>query len=135
MFACWYDLALLLAFHCRGKSTNGDINVEPAKGLGRALFAALDQLGQLSKHPELGSVDAILMGFSGAGVLVARFPEFAPERVRAVIAAGPGHHDSVGVNTISLSRKAASIPQMILAGGGDAVSGTQRPYEVLSTAL
>jgi hypothetical protein len=76
-FAGRHDLALLLAFHCRAKSTNGDINVEPAKGLGRALFAALGQLGQMSKHPELGSVGVILMGFSGTGTLVARFPEFA----------------------------------------------------------
>lgn len=128
-FARQHDLALLLAFHCRAKSSSGDINVEPGQGLGRALLVGLTQLAQVSKHPELASVGAILMGFSGTGALVARFPEFAPERVRAVIVAGAGHDDPVGMDTIRLSPMAASIPQMILVGSGDAVSGTQRPYE------
>jgi pimeloyl-ACP methyl ester carboxylesterase len=128
-FARQRDLALLLAFHCRSKSSDGDISVDPAKGLGRTLFAALGQLAEASKHPELASAKVILLGFSGTGALVGRFAEYAPDRVLAVVAANPGHGDPVGVDTIRLSTGATSIPHMILTGSGDAVSGTQRPYE------
>src|SRR5436190_15328979 len=41
-FARRHDLALLFPFHCRSKSeTGGDMNVDPSKGIGRALFTAL----------------------------------------------------------------------------------------------
>jgi hypothetical protein len=126
-FAQRHDLALLLPFHCRAKSY-GDMNVDPAKGIGRALFAALTQFGQISNHPELASAKLILLGFSGTGSLVGRLAEYAPDRILAVIPTNPGHFDPLGVDTISLSPKAAAIPHMILAGSADAVSGTQRPY-------
>ena len=129
-FARRHDLALLFPFHCRSRSeTGGDMNVDPSKGLGRALFAALTQLAQTSSHPELGSAKLILLGFSGTGSLVGRLAEFAPDRVLAVISTNPGHFDPLGMDTISLSSKAIAIPQLILAGSSDAVSGTQRPYE------
>jgi dienelactone hydrolase len=128
-FARRHDLALLFPFHCRSRSeTGGDMNVDPSKGIGRALFAALRQLAQTSSRPELGSAKLILMGFSGTGSLVGRLAEFAPDRVLAVISTDPGHFDPLGVDTISLSSKAIAIPHLILAGGSDAVSGTQRPY-------
>jgi len=104
------------------------MNVDPSKGLGRALFAALTQLAQSSSHPELASAKLILLGFSGTGSLVGRLAEFAPDRVLAVIPTDPGHFDPLGVDTISLSPKAAAIPHLILTGSADAVSGTQRPY-------
>jgi hypothetical protein len=128
-FARRHDLALLFPFHCPSRSeTGGDMNVEPSKGLGRALFAALTQLAQSSSHPELASAKLILLGFSGTGSLVGRLAEFAPDRVLAVIPTDPGHFDPLGVDTISLSPKAAAIPHLILTGSADAVSGTQRPY-------
>jgi dienelactone hydrolase len=128
-FARRHDLALLFPFHCRSKSeTGGDMNVDPSKGLGRALFAALTQLAQSSSHPELASARLILLGFSGTGSLVGRLAEFAPDRILAVIPTDPGHFDPLGVDTISLSPKAAAIPHLILTGSADAVSGTQRPY-------
>jgi len=128
-FAQRHDLALLLPFHCGAKSpeAGGDMNVDPAKGIGRALFAALNQLAQSSGHPELASAKVILLGFSGAGSLAGRFPAYAPDRVLAVIAANPGHNP-LGVDTIDLSPKAAAVPQLILVGGADAITGTQRPY-------
>jgi hypothetical protein len=53
-FARRHDLALLFPFHCRSISeTGGDMNVDPAKGLGRALFAAFTQLAEILTHPEL----------------------------------------------------------------------------------
>ena len=128
-FSRRHDLALLFPFHCRSKSeTGGDMNVDPSKGIGRALFTALIQLGQSSNHPELASAKLILLGFSGTGSLVGRLAEFAPDRVLAVISTNPGHFDPLGVDTISLSPKAVAIPQLILTGSADAVSGTQRPY-------
>jgi dienelactone hydrolase len=126
-FAQRNDLALLMPFHCRAKSYQ-DINVDPTKGIGRALFAALTQFAQSSGRPELASAKLMVMGFSGTGSLVGRLAEYAPDRVVAVISTNPGHFDHLGVDTISLSPKAAAIPQFILAGGADAVSGTQRPY-------
>ena len=129
-FARRHDLALLFPFHCPSRSeTGGDMNVDPSKGIGRALFAALTQLAQTSSHPELGSAKLILLGFSGTGSLVGRLAEFAPDRVLAVIPTDPGHFDPLGVDTISLSSKALAIPHLILTGSSDAVSGTQRPYE------
>jgi hypothetical protein len=128
-FARRHHLALLFAFHCRSKSeTGGDINVDPSKGIGRALFSALAEFAEISNRPELASVKLILLGFSGTGSLVARLADFAPDRVGAVISTNPGHFEPLGMDTISLSPKAALIPQLILAGSADAVSGTQRPY-------
>lgn len=127
-FAQQNDFAMLLAFHCRAKSYE-DMNVDPSRGLGRALFTALAQFGEGSHHPELATAKVVLMGFSGPGALVARFPEFAPERVLAAIPAGAGQADPLGLDTIHLSAKAMLVPQLIVAGGADAVSGTQRPYD------
>jgi hypothetical protein len=72
-----HDWALLLPFHCAAKSYSapderGDMNMDPAKGIGRALFAALTQLAQSSHHPELASSKLILLGFSGTGSLAGR---------------------------------------------------------------
>ena len=124
------DLALLFPLHCRSKSdAGGDIDVDPRRGLGRALFTALTQLAERSGHPELASAKLILLGFSGTGSLVARMTEYAPDRVIASIPTHAGHSDPVGMDTITLSQTAATIPQLILVGSADAVSGTQRPYD------
>ena len=105
------------------------MNVDPSRGIGRALFTALTQLGQSSNHQELVSAKLILLGFSGTGSLVGRMAGFAPKRVLAVVSTNPGHFDPLGMDTIRLPRTAGAIPQLILAGSADAVSGTQRPYE------
>src|SRR5438128_2088572 len=81
-----HDLALLFPFHCRSKSdTGGDINVDPRRGLGRMLFAALAQLAERSARRELASAKLIMLGFSGTGSLVARMTEYASDRVIASI--------------------------------------------------
>lgn len=126
-FAERHDLALMLPFHCRAKSYE-DMNMDPARGIGRALFTALAQFAESSGHHELATTRVILLGFSGTGSLVGRFPEYAPDRVLAAIPSAPGHFDPLGVDTITLTPRAASIPQLILAGSADAVSGTPRPY-------
>jgi len=129
-FARRHDIALLFPFHCRSKSeTGGDMNVDPSRGIGRALLAALEQLAQSSGHAELGSAKLILLGFSGTGSLVGRLAEFAPDRILAVIPTAPAQYDPLGVDTINLSPKSLAIPHLILVGSSDAVSGTQRPYE------
>jgi len=129
-FASRHDFALLFPFHCRSKSeTGGDMNVDPGRGLGRALFAALAQLAERYGHPELTSAKLILLGFSGTGSLVARLTEYAPDRVIASIPTHAGHFDPLGMDTLTLSPKAAAIPQLILVGSADAISGTQRPYD------
>jgi dienelactone hydrolase len=127
-FAQRHDWALLMPFHCRSKSEGGDMNVEPARGLGRALFAALGQLALRTDHPELAAAPLVLLGFSGTGSLVGRFAAYAPDRVAAIVASDPGHFDPLGVDTIDLSPTAAAIPQLVLAGSSDRISGTERPY-------
>ena len=128
-FARRHDLALLFPRHCPSKSqTGGDMNVNPMKGLGRSLFAALNDLARRSGHPELASARLILLGFSGTGSLVGRLAAFAPDRIMAVISGNPGHFEPFGVDTISLSPDAITIPHFILVGSADAVSGTERPY-------
>jgi dienelactone hydrolase len=128
-FAQRHDLALLFPRHCASKSeTGGDINVDPAKGIGRALFAALTQFAGSSGHPELATARLILLGFSGTGSLVGRLAAFAPDRMLAIVATNPGHFEPFGMETIRLSPQAAAVPQLVLAGSADAVSGTERPY-------
>ena len=51
-FARRLHLALLLHGHCPGKQVEdrGDMNMDPANGLGRVLFAALSQFAEASGH-------------------------------------------------------------------------------------
>ena len=128
-FARRHGWALLLPFHCPAKSgTDGDMNMDPSQGIGRALVAALSKFGEVSGHRELASAKLILLGFSGTGVLSARFPDYATDRVVAVIAAHAGHNPR-GLETIELSPKGSAIPQLIVAGSTDRITGTQRPYD------
>lgn len=130
-FAHRNDIGLVLAFNCSAQSeaSHGDINVDPTQGLGRALLTALSQFSRATNHPELSSAGLILQGVSGAGVLVARFPEYVPDRVLAVVTTQPGQFDPVGIDTVNMSPRSASVPQLIVVGSADAITGTQRPYE------
>jgi len=126
-FARRNHLALLYPFHCAAKAYR-DMDIDPLRGLGRGLVVALQQFAAASDHHELATSKLILLGFSGTGSLVARLAGYSPDRVSAVIATDPGHFDPLGVDTINLSTQAAAIPQLILVGSADAISGTQRPY-------
>lgn len=128
-FARRHGWALLLPFHCPAKAgTDGDMNMDPSQGIGRALVAALSKFAEASGHPELASAKIILLGFSGTGVLAARLADYAPDRVAAAIAAHAGHSPR-GLETIDLSPKGSAIPQLIVAGSTDRITGTQRPYD------
>jgi dienelactone hydrolase len=129
-FARRFQLALLLHGHCPGKKPedHGDMNMNPSNGLGRALFTALDQFAKISGHSELASAKVILLGFSGAGSLCARMVNIAPDRVVAAILSAPGHYEPFGIDTVSLTADALAVPELIIAGGRDDVSGTVRPY-------
>ena len=121
-------LALLLARHCASKEGE-DMDVDPAHGIGRALFKALDQLGASAKHGEVQTGKVIPLGFSAAASLAARLPGFAPDRVLASIAYAPGHREPLGMDTIQLSPASAAIPQLIIANSADTVAGTKRPLD------
>jgi dienelactone hydrolase len=127
-FAYRRDLALLFPFHCRAKAYE-DMDVDPSKGIARALFASLSQLAKSSGHQELASAKMILLGFSGAGSLVARLVGYAPGRVIAAIPADASQFSPLGIDTVILSPEALAVPQLIFTGSADHVSGTQRPYE------
>lgn len=64
-FARDHRLALVLAAHCRSKERE-DMIVEPEKGVGRALFTALEQFAISADRSELKTVSIIAMGWSGA---------------------------------------------------------------------
>ena len=127
-FANGHDLALVLAMHCRSKERE-DMIVEPRKGVGRALFAALSQFAVLEGRPELSEAGIIAMGWSGAGSLAGRLAGFAPARYVAGIAYAPGQYEPLGMNTIYLPDVAIRSPQLIIANGGDSINGTERPYQ------
>jgi hypothetical protein len=79
-FAGRFRVALLLHGHCPGKRAedHNDMNMDPPKGLGRALFSALDQFATAAGHDELTRIPLIFLGFSGAGPLAARFVGGSP---------------------------------------------------------
>jgi dienelactone hydrolase len=121
-------MATMLAKHCRSKERE-DMDVVPEHGIGRALLTALDQLADIAHHPELAWSKLILLGFSGAGSLVARMTAFAPARILADIEYAPSQYDPLGMDTIDLPDKALLVPQLIIANSADEVSGTKRPYD------
>jgi hypothetical protein len=55
-------------------------------------------------------------------------PESA-DRTLAAIVSCPGHFDPMGIDTVKLGERALNVPQLIIAGGADNVSGTARPYD------
>jgi hypothetical protein len=90
-FARRFQIALLLHGHCPGKSEedHNDMNMDPSKGLGRALSAALDQFSTITGHQELASNPLIFLGFSGAGPLSARLVGSYPDRALAAVLSSP----------------------------------------------
>jgi predicted esterase len=130
-FAREYDLAMLMPMGCPAKD-QGDIDVDPNRGLGRALLTAVDQLSAITSHPELKTVPLIVFGFSGAGALAGRLVGFAPDRIEAAILSHAGQVSPWNLDTISLSGTALKIPQLILVGGKDEVVGTETAYSYFS---
>ena len=125
-----FRIALLLHGHCPGKlpEDRHDMNMDPSKGLGPALFRALDQFAVQSGHRELSPTNLIFLGFSGAGPLSARLAASAPDRSIAAILSAPGHFEPLGIDTVNVSSAATSVPELIIAGGADNITGTARPY-------
>ena len=130
-FAREHDLALLMPMGCPAKD-HGDIDVDPNRGLGRALLTAVDQLSVITNHPELKIAPLIVLGFSGAGALAGRLVGFAPDRIEAAILSHGGQVPPLNLDTISLSGAALKIPELILVGGKDEVVGTEVAYSYFS---
>jgi dienelactone hydrolase len=129
-FARRFHIALLLHGHCPGKRAEDhkDMNMDPSKGLGGALSRALDQFASISHHTELARVPLIFLGFSGAGPLCARLVGSSPDRVLAAVLSSPGHYEPLGIDTVELNARSLAVPELIIAGSADNVSGTARPY-------
>lgn len=126
-FAGAHQLALVLPAQCRSKERE-DMIVLPEKGVGRALFTALDQFAESSGHAELKTSGIIALGWSGAGSLAARLAGYRSERYIAGVAFAPGQYEPLGMDTIELPAVAILSPQLIIANGGDNINGTERPY-------
>jgi hypothetical protein len=127
-FSRTHRLALVLAMHCRSKERE-DMIVEPTKGVGRALFTALDQFAASEHREDLAAAPIVAMGWSGAGSLVGRLAGYRSERYLAGIAYAPGQYEPLGMDTIDLSADAIRKPELIIANGGDNINGTKRPYD------
>ena len=129
-FARRFRIALLLHEHCAGKRAEdpNDMNMDPSKGLGRALSAALDQFASASYHRELASTRLIFLGFSGAGPLSARLVGYFVSRALAAVLSASGHFELLGIDTVELTAQSLMVPEFIIAGSADNVCGTTRPY-------
>jgi dienelactone hydrolase len=128
LFGERHHLAMLVPRHCASQQYE-DMDIDPAKGLGRALFAALAQFAEQTRHPELRDAPLVLLGFSGAGAFAGRLVSFAPERIAAAILAHAGQFEPLGLDTIQHSPSSLAVPEFILAGGRDDHVGTERAYE------
>lgn len=128
LFAEKENLALMMPRHCASKGRE-DIDVDPAKGLGRSLLTALDQFAEEAKHPELKTAPLVVLGFSGAGSLAGRLAGFAPDRVAAVVLAHAGQYDPLGLDTIQHTAASVEVPEFILVGSIDDHVGTKRAFD------
>jgi len=129
-FARRFQIALLLHGHCPGKrlDDHNDMDMDPSKGLAGALSRGIAQLAEISHHKELDSRPVIFLGFSGAGPLCARMVALSPDRVLAAVLSSPGHYEPLGIDTVEVNREGLRVPELIIAGSADNVSGTARPY-------
>jgi hypothetical protein len=109
-FAEKQRLGLLWARHCPGANSD-DIDTAPEHGLGRALLAALDAFAQVSRHGELTTSRMIVLGSNEAGVLAARMPESAPERVLGSVTVASDALDSANLESV-----AVAVPQLVISG-------------------
>lgn len=127
-----HGLGLLLAHQCNSKNAPGgpeEMDMDPTHGVGRALFAAINQFAQQSQHAELLSSKLVLLGFSGTGALFAHFEEYAPARIIAAVLIHPAHYEPMSLDRVQLSTEGREVPELIFAGGMDKVATTQAPYD------
>ncbi|SFS17494.1 hypothetical protein SAMN05421771_3174 [Granulicella pectinivorans] len=129
-FASKNSIAMVLAHQCPASRTaeEGEMDMNPGNGLGRSLFSALANLGSESGHPELAKAKLILLGFSGTGAYFGHFVAYSPDRVLASILANPGQTDPDNVDKITLDTNGIAVPELIVAGGHDAIAGVTKPY-------
>jgi dienelactone hydrolase len=119
-------IALVLAHECNAKSY-ADLQVDAAKGPGRALFVGLQQLATATNHPELATHKIVLYGFSAAGVLATTMTNYAPQSILGAVAYAPGSA-YVDLDDVKPSPASAAIPVLILANAKDTAAGTTRGY-------
>ncbi len=107
------------------------MDMYPEHGLGRSLLTALNTIGRESGHPELGNAKLIVLGFSGTGAYFGHFVAYSPDRVLAAILANPGANDPDNVDKIRLDQNGVAVPELIIVGGVDTISGTAKPLQFL----
>ncbi len=81
-------------------------------GSGPSLFAALETIGKISKHPELASAPFLLWGHSGGGYWVLSMLDKFPERIMAIVAYSPAFDPQ-----FVYSEAATKIPLLIRHAG------------------
>jgi dienelactone hydrolase len=130
-FANKHRLAMMMPRHCAAKN-HEDMDIDPSNGLGRALFAALDQFSTQTRHPELRTAPVILLGYSGAGAFVGRLVGFAPQRIAAAVLSHPGQSSPLNLDTIRLTGASLTVPELVIVGGKDKIVGTELSYAYFS---
>lgn len=132
-FAKKQAIALILAHQCPAKEPptheNGEMDMDPSRGIARSIFSALDSFSLQTKHAEISSSALIVLGFSGTGALFAHFVGYAPDRVLAAILTNPAQSDPYGMDRVDLQPKSMAVPELIIVGGADDVAGTQRNFD------
>ena len=88
--------------------------VDVARGSGAALLAALDNLGELSRHPELSTAPLLLWGFSAGGEFNYEFALWRPDRVAGFIVNKGGIYYSA-----LASSEARKVPGLFFVGSED----------------
>lgn len=79
-----WDCALLGPSYQQGDHPNCRLWCDPRNGSGDAFLAALDDLAQQSKHPEVATVPWCLWGHSGGGFWASLMQVKHPERIVAI---------------------------------------------------
>ena len=81
-------------------------------GMARTIFAALKNFAEQSGHNDLSDSKLILLGFSGTGLLFARFVAYSPDRVVAPILTALGQGDPFGIEKVDLPDDALHVPEL-----------------------
>jgi pimeloyl-ACP methyl ester carboxylesterase len=112
----WQDLAQqhqLALIGCHLKGDKQDLYCRAERGSGAALLKAVDQLGQMSQHPELAGTALAIWGHSAGGQFGYNVACWKPKRVIGFVAIKGGYSYA---NATPALRK---VPSLIIAGEND----------------
>ena len=103
-FAEKHRIALMMAHQRPAKTPAiGEMDMDLSLGIALTIFAALKNFPEQDGHNDLSDSKLILLGFSGTGVLFARFVAYSPDRVVAAILTALGQGDPFGIEKVDFA--------------------------------